>query len=89
MSFKCSYCGKEYEAPVERARCEIACEAEMKKKAEQDKANQLKAEKNNRFQEIQGYINLINEKMNLYNKDYGEKIYLTSKTNRFPFQAYM
>ena len=74
MSFKCSYCGKEFETPVERARCEIACEAEQKRKAEQERVKKLQGEKLDRCNEIQEDIKKLNQKIVSYNKDYNEPV---------------
>lgn len=83
--FKCSFCGKEYENALDRARCEIECDKANKAKAEQEKQNMLKAEKSKRIKELdkayieyfetcteakEKYLKLVEQ----YNKDYGYEI---------------
>lgn len=83
--FKCSICGKEYDTPVDRARCEIECDKTNHIKAEKEKQDKLKAEKAKCIEEIdkayveyfetcteakEKYLKIVEQ----YNKDYGYEI---------------
>lgn len=92
--FKCSICGKEYDTPVDRAKCEIECDKVIKAKAEQEKKNKLKAEREKRTEELsQAYdeykiaCQKAEEKYNAiveqYNKDYGESSYINIINDNF------
>lgn len=51
--FKCSICGKEYDTPVGRAKCEIECDKANKAKAEAERQEKLKAEQKARADEVE------------------------------------
>ena len=50
--FKCSFCGKEYENALDRARCEIRCDEKIKTELEQERQEKLKLEKDKRIEEV-------------------------------------
>lgn len=92
--FKCSFCGKEYENALDRAKCEIECDKANKAKIEAERQNKLKAEKAKRIEEIdkayaeyletcksakEKYLKIAEQ----YNKDYGVTAY-NSCTNVYP-----
>ena len=81
--FKCSFCGKEYENALDRAKCEIECDKANKVKAEQEKQDKLKAEAMKRENEVirayNEYTKTCNEAKEKYEKiaeqyekDYGK-----------------
>ena len=69
--FKCSYCGKEFDSPVERAKCELACAAKMKEEEEKIHKEKINKEKDARYTEIQSEYKKIKEMVSAYVEDYG------------------
>ena len=67
----CSYCDKEYESPVDRAKCEITCAKKIELEAEKLRKENLEKEKDARMKEIEQkgkeYYDLIRS----YIRDYG------------------
>ena len=61
--YRCEYCGHIHHSPADRARCELKCEEEAKKKEAFEKARMLRETKQRRYEDIE---NLIVE----FNKDY-------------------
>jgi hypothetical protein len=78
--FKCSICGKEYDTPVGRARCEIECDKANQAKAEQERNEKLKAEKNKRYDEIKCKANELETLIKQFNNDYGDSIWMRTPT---------
>ena len=83
--FKCSFCGKEYENALDRAKCEIECDKANKVKSEVEKQEKLKAEKAKRIEEIDKayaeYLETCNnarekylEILHKYQKDYPKAV---------------
>lgn len=54
MAYSCGYCGRDYKTPVERGKCEVACETEKRKQEE------LKKAKNNRYEEVKEIVSKYN-----------------------------
>ena len=96
--FKCSICGKEYDTPVSRAKCEIECDKLNHIKAEKEKQEKLKAEKAKRIEELdkayveyfetcteakEKYLKIVEQ----YNKDYGVTAY-NSYNNVYPLNYF-
>lgn len=76
-TFKCSYCGKEYHNPLQRANCEIACYKELEEKKHKETDEKLQKEKEIRKAEINALIKqrheidkTIYEKIKAFEKDY-------------------
>lgn len=70
--YKCSYCGKEYKTPIDRANCEQKCyEAEQKKIAEAEVAKKNE-EKSVEKQKIENLIKTRNELDEKIEKAVGE-----------------
>jgi len=69
--YVCSYCNKEYEQPVERAKCEITCAKKKELEDEKLRKEALEKEKDVRMKEIElkgkEYYDLIRN----YIRDYG------------------
>jgi len=63
--FKCSFCGKEFDNVLDRARCEIKCDEKIKAEVERQKQECLKAEQNTRAEEV---TNAYNEYIETCNK---------------------
>ena len=83
--FKCSFCGKEYENALDRAKCEIECDKANKAKAEVEKQEKLKAEQKARAEETKKayaeYVETCNnarekylEILHKYQKDYPKAV---------------
>ena len=73
--YKCGICGSEYDLPIERAKCEIAC---AEKQAEEiRKAAELKkeAEYAERKAEVDNAFNTAYELKEKFIKDYGSYAY--------------
>ncbi len=61
--FVCTYCGKEYDSPVERARCELSC-------WEKQEGEEAKQEQDARLEELHRDTQELIEKWESYHKDY-------------------
>ena len=81
LAYKCGICGKEYDEPVNRAKCEIACaekkEAEARKAAERKKAAEYEARK----KEVDAAFDRAYELREKFLKDYNTYEYIKTTSN--------
>lgn len=63
--FVCSYCGKEYDDAIDRARCEIKC-GDIQRKARAEEEKRVDA------QEIDNMLNAVISKISSFEKKYGK-----------------
>ena len=59
--YNCEYCGKSYDTPAERARCEIDCSERIKREEDAERYNLLKKDMEAREKKIQDLLNSRNE----------------------------
>lgn len=74
MKFECSYCGKEYDTPIEMAECIVKCDKKKKEKTEQERITKLQKEKEMRLSDIQNDYKKLTLKMRQYNEDYNQTL---------------
>ena len=83
--YVCSYCNKEYEQPIDRAKCEITCAKKKELEAEKLRKENLEKEKTARMKEIElkgkEYVELIRQ----FIKDYGSINLGYSDDDSFPY----
>jgi len=81
LAYKCGICGKEYDKPVDRAKCEIACtekkEEEARKAAERKKAAEYEVRK----KEVDAAFNRAYELKEKFLKDYHTYEYIKTTGN--------
>jgi uncharacterized protein YlxW (UPF0749 family) len=80
--YECAYCGKQYEDPIDRARCEFACVEKIKEKEEVERQKKLNADKERRYKEVEAKYNELAKAVKEYNKDYGT---FSFSTSNFPW----
>lgn len=80
MSYRCNYCGKEYEKVIDRANCEINCNQIFQEKLDQENRLKLKFEENMRLKEIQNAYRMFTKLVTEFEKEYVKK---KSKSNEF------
>ena len=68
--FTCSYCGKEYDTPIERARCEISCDKRIKEQEERAELERLRGERKDREEKIQEAFDKYLDLAKAFNNDY-------------------
>lgn len=54
-NFKCAYCGKEYDTPLDRANCEMSCGAKARVEEEEQKRKELEKQFQSRLDEVKSY----------------------------------
>ena len=74
MKYCCEHCGKSFVKEEEA----IACEKQHK--AEQERNEKLKAEKNKRYDEIKHKANELETLIKQFNNDYGDSIWMRTPT---------
>lgn len=77
--FKCSYCGKDHYSPVDRARCEIACEKAERAKKEAEKRERANKEKQACEVELMKEFNGFVKKVESYQNTYNESLYFRTR----------
>ena len=87
---RCEFCGKEYDNPVDRANCEITCDKQIKLKAEKERQQKLWHEKDIRRKDIDETVNLLNQKLEAYQKDSSEPFAFKRSVNNSldPFRIF-
>ena len=70
-TYKCEYCNKEYSSPIERAKCEIACETRIKKEQEEKRKKELELVKETRHKEVEEAFEHYATLKREYIRDYG------------------
>ena len=70
MPYNCGFCGKEFEDIEARAKCELQCAANIRKKEEQEKKELEELERQAAEKEIQALIDLHDKKYAEYVKKY-------------------
>lgn len=79
--YKCSFCNKEYDNPVDRAKCELNCDAKIRIEKENIRKEKLKKEKDARYSEIIEESKKMKDMISNYIKDYGD---FSFKSDNFP-----
>jgi hypothetical protein len=69
--FKCSICGKIYDKPIDRAKCEIDCTKKQEEDAKRLLEEKKKAEQKARHAEVTKAIDDAYKLLDKYMKDYG------------------
>ena len=70
--FVCDYCGKEYDTPLARAKCELECDRKRVAEEERQLKEKLAKEKEDRKNEIFEARKRVYFLEGKYRKDYGE-----------------
>ena len=87
QKFKCGYCGKWFDAPAARAKCELKCEWKRVAEEERQLKEKLAKEKQDRLDEITAKRKDLVDLERRYYKDYGVFAYTLreplTKTVRF------
>lgn len=71
MTYKCGFCGTEYENPAEYAECVTKCMAEKKRNDERVRKETLEKEKNERLEDLKRAEKTYNSLLTRYINDYG------------------
>ena len=75
FAYKCGICGKEYDEPVNRAKCEIACTEKKEEEERQAALRKKEAEYGKRKEEVDNAFNTAYVLKEKFVKDYGSYSY--------------
>ena len=71
MTYKCGFCGKEYENPTDYAVCVNICADKKKREDERIRRENLEKEKGARLEEVRVAQKVFSDLLYKYLKDYG------------------
>lgn len=82
--FTCTYCDKEYDTPVERAKCEIACSEKIKREEEIKKQKEFELQKNSIRKHIEGMIKDRDDEVKRRNNEIKTEIEKYNQNSKSP-----